>query len=124
MASRHDRNSELSRKLQRVTDAAARTGAVIYSIDAGTFTGKHQTKDMRLDSLGRADKFSSGETAAFQAALGSLAENTGGRALLESETLPSAINEALKESVNYYLVAWSSDKGEQKVESSRTLTLA
>ncbi len=101
-------------RLHKLTDAAARTGAVVYPVDARSLSQRGSDSRMRTDALGRADEFSSDEHRASQTSLISLAEQTGGRALLSADTLTTAVNETLRETSNYYLLAWRPEPGGQQ----------
>ena len=120
----HEGNGELRHKLQRITDAAARANVVIYAVDAQSFTGLHQATQMKLDSLGRPDRFSIGETRSFQTALNTISEDTGGRSLLGAKALKPALDDALQESGNYYRVAWRPDKEGYKIQRFRSLKIS
>lgn len=101
-------------RLNRLTDAAARTGAVVYPLDARSLSQRGSDSRMRTDALGRADKFSSDEHRVSQTSLISLAEQTGGRALLTVDTLTTAARDTLSESSNYYVLAWRPNPGGQQ----------
>ncbi|HEX8635922.1 MAG TPA: VWA domain-containing protein [Pyrinomonadaceae bacterium] len=106
--------ADINRKIQRVTDAAARTGTVIYTLYArGLAVGM-----LDASSGARADlaDLSSGtafrgysptaELSATQDVLRGLAADTGGRALINTNALDAAIARTLGETANYYLLAW------------------
>lgn len=100
-----------SSRLKKLTDAAARTGAVVYPLDARSLSQRGSDSRMRTDAFGRADEFSSDEHRASQTSLILLAEQTGGRALLTATTLTTAAHETLSESSNYYVLAWRPNPG-------------
>jgi VWFA-related protein len=94
--------------LRRVADAALRSGAVIYTIDArGLVTGSPEasTKD-GFDPKGRTARLTITEATAAQDPLHTLAADTGGRAWVNSNDLAPAIGQALRETSGYYLLAW------------------
>jgi VWFA-related protein len=94
--------------LRRVADAALRSGAVIYTIDArGLVTGSPEasTKD-GFDPKGRTARLTITEATAGQDPLHTLAADTGGLAWVNSNDLAHAIGQALSETSNYYLLAW------------------
>ncbi len=117
-------DAALSNKLQRITDAAARAGSLIYTVDARSLTANDKSSRTRVDALGRLDKFNSGEQAATATALSTLANNTGGRALLNFNTLDAAVTSALKETFNYYLLAWRPESESQKIEKFRQVEIS
>ncbi|MDT4954405.1 MAG: hypothetical protein QOJ02_2543 [Acidobacteriota bacterium] len=102
------RVSDVPEKLRRITDAAARTGVVIYSMDArGLTTGMPDASvEMRADPSGRVATAALGEINAEQEPLRTLAADTGGRALLNSNSLSLGIKNTLQETSVYYLLAW------------------
>lgn len=103
-----DQTSNVTNTLRRIADTAARTGVVIYSIDArGLLSGSADSAtEVFIDPTHRLTRNSGGEITATQEALRSLASDTGGRALLNINSLASAANLALKETSTYYLLAW------------------
>ncbi|MBD0372226.1 MAG: VWA domain-containing protein [Pyrinomonadaceae bacterium] len=110
-----DRTSGANDWVRRITDAAIRAGVVIYSLDARglTNTGVDATSN-RSDPTGRLARGNIGELAASQDGLNALAEDTGGRALFNSDTFNDAMKRAVRETSNYYLLAWKPASEEQK----------
>lgn len=105
------------RKLQRVLDAAARSGTVVYTLDArGLSVGMVDASSAGVPDLAResgsptANAYSgynaTAEVSATQEFLRGLAEDTGGRALLNTNALEAAVSKTLNETANYYLLAW------------------
>jgi VWFA-related protein len=105
------------RKLQRVIDAAARSGTVVYTLDArGLAVSMQDASSAGVPDLAResgsptANAYSgynaSAEVSATQEVLRGLAEDTGGRALLNTNALEAAVAKTLDETANYYLLAW------------------
>lgn len=95
-------------RMRHITDAALRSGAVIYSIDARGLSSEPMLDASRqsFDLSGVQTLRSFGDLAATQEPLHILAEDTGGRALLNNNALGSSISQALKETSAYYLLAW------------------
>jgi VWFA-related protein len=95
-------------KLRRITDAAVRTGVVIYTIDArGLVSGQPDATGSRpFDPTGRLDRANIGEIMQSQDGLHALAGDTGGRALRNTFIFDQWVTKALKETANYYLLAW------------------
>jgi VWFA-related protein len=110
----NDRNTGFGEKLKRITDAAVRSGAVIYSLDARGMVSMTDVSTNRPDPDGKLSRSNIGEIAASQDPLFALAEDTGGRALLNSDQLNGAMKRALNETSNYYLLAWRPGDEEQK----------
>lgn len=110
-----DQTSNISASLRRITDAAARAGVVVYSIDArGLVSGMPDAgMDVGTDLSQRLTRTSAGEVIATQAPLRSLSSDTGGRALLNTNALSTAATSALKETAAYYVLAWRPGTGQE-----------
>ena len=107
------RNSDSIERLQRITSDAARSGIVIYSLDARGLvaTLNDVSVEQAFDPSGRLERGSAGELNATQDALNALARDTGGRAVFNTNSLDAGVNRALKESSVYYLLAWKPEQG-------------
>ena len=112
----HGRNDEVARAMQRVNEAASFAHGVIYSVDARAFTKGQQSSFMKVDSLGRADAFAGGEVEALQLGPKAMSETTGGKAIPSAKTFQSAVDDVLRETGSYYLLAWRPENDEQKTE--------
>jgi VWFA-related protein len=95
-------------RLRRVTDAAARSNAVIYSMDAlGLRTNMPDASETPFfDPTMTLANQALGDVSSYQAPLYTLASETGGRALVNSNALAPGVKGALKETAKYYLLAW------------------
>lgn len=120
----NDRNTAFADKLRRITDAAVRAGVVIYSIDARGLVSSTDASSNRFDSQGRLSRSNIGELAASQDALSVLAADTGGRAFFPSGPLSVPVTEALKETSNYYLLAWRPSAEDQKGGNFRKIEVS
>src|SRR4029453_14932207 len=111
-----DRNSDSRTRLQRITSAAARSGVVIYSLDARGLVASLEdiSTQAEFDVSGRLQRANSGELHASQDSLNALAADTGGRAVFNTNSLESGLGRALKETSTYYLLAWKPDRGSQQ----------
>ncbi|HEX8293557.1 MAG TPA: VWA domain-containing protein, partial [Pyrinomonadaceae bacterium] len=103
-----DDNSGLRDRMRVISDAAARAGVVIYSLDAqGLRSGQTDASEPgTFDPGGRLARANMGEITAMQAPLFALAADTGGRALVNTNALGRVVSGALKETSLYYLLAW------------------
>lgn len=110
----NDRSTDFADQLKQITDAALRAGTVIYSLDARGLVGTTDAASNRADPTGQLSRASIGELAASQDPLTALAADTGGRALLNSAAMDSAVDRALGETSNYYLLAWRPEGEGQK----------
>jgi VWFA-related protein len=105
-------------RVRRIASAAARSGVVIYSMDArGLTTGlPDAAADIAFDPSGRLSRSTAGELTASQDGMFALAHDTGGRAFFNTNDLKPGLIGALKETSFYYLLAW---KPEQLLAESR-----
>ena len=101
----NDRSSGYADRIARIADAAVRGGMVIYSLDARGLVGMSDASSNVTDPNGQLSRANVGELAASQDGLNALAVDTGGKAFFNA-TLSSAVNDALRETSNYYLFAW------------------
>jgi hypothetical protein len=103
----NNQNSDIRYRLQRVTDAAVRSGAVLYTIQASGLntTFPDASTDVMLIA-GTGTGRVTGEDTAVQDPLTQLAADTGGKALLNANDLNRGMKRALQESNDYYLLAW------------------
>lgn len=103
-----DQTTSVTLGLRRITDTAARTGVVIYSIDARGLTSgaEDATTRSKIDLTNRLNREGSNEITASQQPLRTLSSDTGGRALLNTNALSAVATTALKETSLYYLLAW------------------
>lgn len=108
-------------KLDRIIDSAQRAGVVVYTIHAkGLVTSFPDASNKTpIDGQGRLDMAMVGEVAATQDALNALAEDTGGRALRNTNYFDRWVERVLDETSNYYLLAWRPDKEEEKAPKFR-----
>jgi len=103
--------SDIGQRLQLLTDAAARFGIVIYSLDTrGLVVGLPDAKTKRAaDPGGNLAHGGFSEVLAQQDALNALASDTGGRLLKNTNALDTALIAALSEVSHYYLLGWHID---------------
>jgi hypothetical protein len=120
----NDRNTGFGEKLKQITDAAVRSGTVIYSLDARGMVSMTDVSTNRPDPDGKLSRSNIGEIAASQDPLFALAEDTGGRALLNSDAFNGAIKKALYETSNYYLLAWRPADEEQKGKNYKRIEIS
>lgn len=110
--------------LKRVTEIAARSGVVVYTMDArGTFNdpmvdaGRNDFPDGL--STGTQARTPSLEAAAMQEPLHILAEDTGGRAIINDNSFADAFQQAIDETSSYYLLAWRPDTDDERTGKSK-----
>jgi VWFA-related protein len=109
-----ERGSETIDRLRRITSAAARSGVVIYSMDARGLVAslRDASIDSQFDVSGRLQRAESGELSASQDALNALAKDTGGKAIFNTNSLGSGLSKVLKETSVYYLLAWKPEEAQ------------
>src|SRR5215831_3678453 len=115
------RRSDNYDRLQRITQAAAKSGVVIYSLDArGLGAGLPDASQQVLaDPSGTLMRVNGGELRATQDGMNALASDTGGRAFFNTNSMPSAIATGLKK--RRPTTCW---RGGPKVKSSATRSFA
>ncbi|HSS21080.1 MAG TPA: VWA domain-containing protein [Pyrinomonadaceae bacterium] len=112
-----------SQKLNEVTSAALRAGAVIYSIQASGLGSQYPDAktDLRQGHNMPMNLPRSGNDQELQAPLYTLAVDTGGRAFFNSNSIDAGIKQALAETSEYYLIAWRPNGAEQAAESFKEI---
>jgi VWFA-related protein len=106
------RVSDVRTKLLRLTDTAARNGVVIYTIDArGLFSAFADASTDVLSMETRSESLLA-ESVSSQEVLRVLASDTGGRAILNTSKPADRIARAVRETSEYYLLAWRPERVE------------
>jgi VWFA-related protein len=116
------RGSNVYDRLHRVTKTAAEVGAVIYTMDArGTFVNTYTDASTNPypDFTGHVSRNVFAEGQATQESLHTLADDTGGRAFLGSNSFADGFRQGLTESSNYYLLAWRPAREEDRGGKTR-----
>lgn len=119
----NDRSTAYSNKISRIADAAVRGNLVIYSIDARDLAASIDASSNRVDPNGQLSRANIGELAASQNGLNALAVDSGGRAFFNAGAVTTAINDALRETSNYYLLAWRPNSEDQKSPSFKRIEI-
>ena len=111
-------NSDSLDRMRAISSSAARSGVVIYSIDArGLMVSANDLAGgAPADPTGRLQRAAMGEINASQDGLNALARDTGGRAIFNTNALSNAVTAALRETSVYYLLAWRPENEEQRVK--------
>ncbi|HEV2799945.1 MAG TPA: VWA domain-containing protein [Pyrinomonadaceae bacterium] len=116
--------ADINRKITRVMELAARNGTVVYTLySRGLTVGMQDASSSAVADLmgGEAHRGynPSAELSATQEVLRGLAEDTGGRAIINTNALDQAIARTLDETANYYLLAWRPEGVEVRDGSPR-----
>jgi len=103
-------------KLRLLTAQAAKSGVVIYSIDARGLIASlsDASTPLAADPTGRLAKAEMGAISESQDALNAIARDTGGRAFFNNNDLSIGVTKAIKETSNYYLIAWHPETEDQR----------
>ena len=112
----HNQRGDLTTDMRDITDAAARSGVVIYSMDTRGLVASltDASSEGIYDPSGRLDRATHSELWESQDGMNALAADTGGKAVFNTNDLRQGLAPALKETSNYYLIAWKPDTEAQK----------
>jgi VWFA-related protein len=102
-----------------VTDAAVRAGAVVYSVDARGLSAQladlpSASDNSSPDTTGRLAGAGLSMTTTLQEPLKTIAGETGGRAILNTDSIDLGVQKALKDTSVYYLLAWKPEREENR----------
>jgi VWFA-related protein len=114
-------NSSYSYLMKRITDAAARANAVIYTFDAKGLEAGFPEDGATANSLRLALRTQSGERFEVQTGLRELADSTGGEFIRNTNDLQTELEKYLEEASTYYLLAWQPEDQEKKSEKLRRI---
>ena len=121
----NERNGGALEVLRGVSQEAARAGAVVYTMDLreNTISGIGSSVDAStndyIDLSARATGVGLGELTSTREPLQLIAEQTGGRAVFNSDSLEEVVGQALRETADYYLLAWRPDAAEMRESGAR-----
>lgn len=129
------RNSATGERLQRVIDASARSGVAVYTLDSQGLTADFgdASKDVFSDVAGRSGSQNSSTSATslaldesreLKAVLRALAEDTGGRAILNRNDLASGLQQVVDETASYYVLAWKPSEVEAGKPKFKTIQVS
>jgi VWFA-related protein len=104
-------NTREAEIVHRISSEAARSGVVIYSVDARGLTTS--TRDASSgggsDPMQRLERSMRSEVWDTQDVMNALAQDTGGKTVFNTNDLTSGLQDALQETSVYYLVGWKPD---------------
>ncbi|HWT03543.1 MAG TPA: VWA domain-containing protein [Pyrinomonadaceae bacterium] len=105
--------------LRSVTQTAERSGVVVYTMSLresslGLGSSVDASTNDYVDPYSRKAGATFGELAAAQEPLRTIADETGGRAILNPDSLDEGIREAIRETSDYYVLAWRPATTEQR----------
>lgn len=121
-------DTDVADAMRDITDAAVRAGMVLYTLDTRGLATDHW-----LDAGAGAPppdggasiaRVEVGAMSASQEALHLIAEQTGGRAILNTNAQTAALSRTVNETSAYYLLAWRPHEGEQHAGKFRKLEVS
>jgi hypothetical protein len=116
------RGSNALEVLKQLSAIAARSGAVIYSMDTrGTHIESRgdASRNEFADMSSRQTGMALGEAFAPREPLSLLAEDTGGRAIFNSNSIEDTVDQAVKETSEYYVLAWRPETEDERKGKAR-----
>lgn len=118
-----ERNSASIFRLQRITSAAARSGVVIYSMDARGLVASMSdaSTEAQFDPTGRLSRSGQGELSASQDGMNALAFDTGGKAIFNTNSLEPGLSRAIRDTSAYYLLAWNPEHETRRASKFRRI---
>ena len=118
-----NQRSDTQDRLRRITNAAAKSGVVIYSMDTRGLVATLEdiSVDKPFDPGGQLTLSEHQELTATQDGLNALAVDTGGKAIFNTNDLRRGLAPAIKETSTYYLLAWKPDAESEKGSKFRNL---
>jgi len=104
------RNSDAPQRLEQITRRAAHNGVVVYSMDSRALTTGLPTAadEVEADPWGYLARETKGELMASRDAMTTLALDTGGRTIFDTNALDVGLAKAVNETSRYYILAWRS----------------
>jgi len=120
----NERNAGALKALRGVTQAAAQAGVVVYTMNlretlfGGSSSVDASTNDY-IDLSARRIGTAFGEITATREPLQLIAEQTGGRAIFNSDSIDEEVRQAIRETADYYLLAWRPDFAELRAAGAR-----
>jgi VWFA-related protein len=120
----NERKAGALEALQRVTQAATRAGVIVYTMDLrgpamNLGSATDASTNNYADASARRAGLAFGEINATQEPLKLIADETGGRAIFNSNSIGDGILQAIGETSDYYLLAWRPDSTEPPEVKSR-----
>lgn len=120
----NERAAGASRTLRGVAETAARAGVVVYTMNLhetnfGPGSSVDASTNDYIDLSARRVGVAFGEVSAKREPLQLIADQTGGRAVFNSSSVEETVREALRETADYYLLAWRPDSPELREDGAR-----
>jgi VWFA-related protein len=116
------RGSNALEVLKQLSAIAAKSGAVIYTMDTRGTNIESRVDASRnefADMSSRQSGMALGEAFTPREPLSLLAEDTGGRAIFNSNSIEDAVDQAVKETSEYYVLAWRPESEDERKGKAR-----
>jgi VWFA-related protein len=120
----NERSAGANKTLRGVTQMAAQAGVVVYTMNLqetnfGPGSSVDASTNDYIDLSARRAATAFGETSAVKEPLRIIADQTGGRAIFNSDSIEESVRQAIAETADYYLLAWRPDSPELREVGAR-----
>lgn len=120
----NERAAGANKTLRGVTQTAAQAGVVVYTINLqetsfGPGSSVDASTNDYIDLSARRAATAFGEMSAVKEPLQIIADQTGGRAIFNSDSIEESVRQAISETADYYLLAWRPDSPELREDGAR-----
>lgn len=120
----NERAAGANKTLRDIAETAARAGVVVYTMNLqqtnfGPGSSVDASTNNYIDLSARRVGAVFGEVSTNREPLQIIAEQTGGRAIFNSDTVKESVGQALRETADYYLLAWRPDSPELRDTRAR-----
>lgn len=120
----NERSAGANKTLRGVTQTAAQAGVVVYTLNLqetsfGPGSSVDASTNDYIDLSARRAATAFGEMSAVKEPLQIIADQTGGRAIFNSDSIEESVQQAISETADYYLLAWRPDAPELRESGAR-----
>src|SRR5215203_737500 len=120
----NERAAGANKRLRGVTQAAAQVGVVVYTLNLqetnfGPGSSVDASTNDYIDLSARRVATVFGEMSAVKEPLQIIADQTGGRAIFNNDSIEESVRQAISETADYYLLAWRPDSPELREAGAR-----
>jgi VWFA-related protein len=120
----NERSAGANKTLRAVTQTAAQAGVVVYTLNLqetsfGPGSSVDASTNDYIDLSARRAATAFGEMSTVKEPLQIIADQTGGRAIFNSDSIEESVRQAISETADYYLLAWRPDSPELREDGAR-----
>jgi VWFA-related protein len=120
----NERHAGAHKGLRGVAETAAQAGVVVYTMNLqetnfGPGSSVDASTNEYIDHSARRAGTAFGEVSANREPLQLIADQTGGRAIFNADSIEEEVQQALRETADYYLLAWRPDSSEMREAGAR-----